>query len=224
MNKMKLNIKELQFNMERLVDITKKLVDYQGCKAGIDTDSRQTYLSKLLSNSNNESASLLVSLSESMDVLLDQMLRTQEKLTDANVITISKQLTNDDVVVSVSGDQIRLKFKVEPTKSGNLTLKINDNVDLMLFIGYNNKVVHSDNSNYICVFDTDDASSDILIKPCGNSAGSINHASITNINLIHDYEFEQDEFMTFCVSYLSNKDPQFFNSLISNVHQYSSSK
>lgn len=213
-NKIKQQLQISQKLLNSLIIIVNKIVKYENIKTTnivpnngiVEIEGNVRITGELLSAN-------ITSLCESMDLLLEQTLTTQRELLDANTITISHQLKNEDIEININEGNMTIIFNVEPTKSGQLVITIND-VDLTLFIDYSHNVVYSDDSRFVPRF----INHQIEINT--NSQIAVSSATVKSVNLIREYEFEQDSFLTFCVQYLESKDNAFFNNLIETVQEY----
>lgn len=197
LNKLKRDIDAMKRSFMSLVMLVNKVVNYE-------TKTPTPWLE------NSSVSNIINTLSENMDVMMDQMLKTQDKILDANTITISKKLSKDSVSVEGKGKSVELVLNVMPDESGKVVLNI-DGVKLTLYANFKRKVCHTDNSKFSA-------------KVCDNkiqveSTDEVHNVSIDLVDLIKKYEFEQDEFMSFCVEYISNNDERFFNELIQVVQE-----
>ena len=164
------------------------------------------------------------SLSESMDVLLDQMLQTQEQMVDANTITITRKLKRKHVNASVEHKDgknvVIISFEVEPQNSGQIALTIDNNTKLTLFVNFKRRAIYTDNSAYDAFMSLNkDHKHVITVMASSTNANTINNVWVESVDLSRVYEFEQDAFMTFCVQYFDSNDERFFPTLIQSVQE-----
>lgn len=198
MNAIKRDIQNIKRAITHLTTIANKLVTYE--------TKHPIFIKTNDGNINN----ILASLSESMDELFDQMLKTQNKILDANTITITRKLKPDSVNVNVEGKTVKLTFSVMPHDSGKITLTING-VNVVLFINFTHVVVHADDSALKPTM-----SGNSITFTCSNDVVT---CVVESVELHRNYEFEQDEFMTFCINYFDDEDGKFFKTLLQTVHE-----
>lgn len=212
LNNIRKELKQLKTNIANLALVIDKVVRYEA-------KEQPTPIWRA-----NESINAIINgLSESMDVLLDQMLRTQNQIIDANTITITRKLKKRNVNVEIDNlnSSVKVSFDIEPQNSGSLTLLINNDIKLELFINFKRRVVHTDNSKFEVKFDGNDLIVSIVDDTNANTCAisSVSIGDNSSVDLHKNYEFEQDAFLSFCVQYLNDADERFFPTLIQSVQE-----
>ena len=166
-------------------------------------------------------------LSANVDVMLGQMLEAQRQLTEANTITITRQINKNDITLTTErmpDDRMKLviNFKRKPVGlDDSLTLAIEGlSQPLIVFFDFIHSSTHTSHPSYTSSIINDESGEkpiygvEITIPQPGRRI-----VELIKFNIHVNYEFDQDRIMSHIVNYLDNNDKTFFENMVNNINE-----
>lgn len=154
----------------------------------------------------------IATLSKNVDVMLNQMLEAQRQLTEANTITITRNM--NDVRLSIETNDIMIKFDRQPSNlDGYVEITCDElNQPLRVFYDYQHHSTHTSNTTY----------KSRIVEPLKLAVRM--KQPLTNLRLLVStfetkYEFEQDALLSHCINQIDKLHPSFFSNVLDNVEE-----
>ena len=167
-------------------------------------------------------------LSANVDVMLGQMLEAQRQLTEANTITITRQMKPQDISFSISDElDLVIDFKRLPVGlNDSLTFSIEGLTQpLIVFFDFAHHSTHTNHPAYHSFITKkesltpDELPVYRITVELGQNVEQSHAVTLIQSNVRTRYEFDQDELISQIVNHIDNNDKTFFETLLVNINE-----
>ena len=164
-------------------------------------------------------------LSANVDVMLGQMLEAQRQLTEANTITITRQINKNDIILTTErmpDDRMKvvINFKRKPVGlDDSLTLVVEGlSQPLIVFFDFIHSSTHTSHPSFNSSI-INDESGEKAIYGVELIVPGRRVVELVKFNVHVNYEFDQDQIMSHIVNYLDSNDKTFFENMVNNINE-----
>ena len=174
------------------------------------TKSHQSNFSEL----SEDIRTTIATLSNNVDVMLNQMLEAQQQLTEANTIIIKRPIRPDNIHIINNTNELLFEFERVPVNlNGYLELSTDEfRHPLLIYYDAIHHSTHTSNPE----FTTSIVSSNKLSLKIKTT---LHNPKIINSTFITSYEFEQDSLISHCINQLDETNSNFFENILKNVEE-----